>query len=141
MSGSANHKEELIVVSIKSDIDVHFAQSECLGLAKYIDFSATDLSKISTVVRELSTNILKYAVKGKMLFSIIEANGTPGLLIEAIDKGPAIEDIEKALTDRYSTSGTLGLGLPGVKRLSTTLEVISEPGKGTHIKATYLLRK
>ena len=129
-----------ILVSVRTEIDIPFAQSECLKLAKTIEFTVADLSRISTVVQELSTNILKYAKKGKMEFTKIEQDGKQGIMIEAIDKGPAIEDIDKALTDRYSTSGTLGLGLPGVKRISTDLVIKSEAGKGTHIKATYLPR-
>ena len=130
-----------VVISVRYEIDITFAQSECIGLARTIDFTETDLAKISTVVQELATNILKYATKGKMTFSKIEANGKEGLLIEAIDRGPAIADIEKALTDRYSSGGTLGLGLPGVKRICDDLDIQSETGKGTHIKATYLTRK
>lgn len=129
-----------VVISVRHEIDISFAQSECLKFTKTIDFTETDLAKISTIVQELATNILKYATKGKMNFSKIEEKGKEGLLIEAIDRGPAIEDIEKALTDRYSSGGTLGLGLPGVKRLSNNLIIDSEPGKGTHIKATYFTR-
>ena len=129
-----------VVISVREEVDITFAQSECIKLAKTIDFTETDLAKISTVVQELATNILKYATKGKMSFSKIEANGKEGVLIEAVDRGPGIEDLEKALTDRYSSGGTLGLGLPGVKRICDDLAIQSEPGKGTRIKATYLTR-
>jgi serine/threonine-protein kinase RsbT len=133
--------ENKVVVGVRDEIDITFAQSECIKMAQSIDFTPTDLAKISTLVQELATNILKYAGKGKMSFTQIEEKGKAGLLIEAIDRGPAIADIEKALTDRYSSGGTLGLGLPGVKRIADDLDIQSEPGKGTHIKATYLVRK
>ena len=130
-----------VVISVREEIDISFAQSECIKLAEAVDFTGTDLARISTIVQELATNILKYATKGKMIFTMIEEKGKEGLLIEAIDRGPAIADIEQALTDRYSSGGTLGLGLPGVKRLSDDLVIQSEPGKGTHIKVTYLIRR
>lgn len=129
--------EHTVLIGLKSEADIFFAQSECLKLVRMINFTETDRAKISTIVQELSTNILKYAERGKMKFSKIENKGREGLLIEAIDRGPAIEDLELALTDRYSSSGTLGLGLPGVKRIADELDIQSEPGKGTWIKATY----
>ncbi|WP_051018592.1 ATP-binding protein [Saprospira grandis] len=51
----------------------------------------------------------------------------------AIDQGPGIEDIETALQDSFSTSGTLGLGLPGVRRMMDEFNIKSEFGKGTEV--------
>ena len=129
--------EQTVVIGISSEIDVFFAQSECLKLVETIGFTATDKARISTIVMELSTNILKYAKRGKMKFSKIVIEGKEGVVIEAVDRGPAIDDIEKALSDSYSSGGTLGLGLPGVKRISHEFDIMSEPGKGTRVKATY----
>jgi serine/threonine-protein kinase RsbT len=49
------------------------------------------------------------------------------------DRGPGIEDIEQALQDQYSSSGTLGLGLPGVKRMMDEFEINTEVGRGTTV--------
>ena len=59
----------------------------------------------------------------------------PGLVIIARDKGPGITDLRKALQEGYSTSGGLGLGLPGVRRLMDEFEVASEMGQGTTVTA------
>ena len=56
-----------------------------------------------------------------------------GILVEARDEGPGIPDVAKALQDGYSTSGSLGLGLPGIRRLMDEFEVRSTVGKGTTV--------
>jgi len=61
----------------------------------------------------------------------VEEGSRRGILIIARDSGPGIADIEQAMIDGYSSSGGLGLGLSGIKRLMSELEVISQPGKGT----------
>ena len=56
--------------------------------------------------------------------------------IEAVDQGPGIEDAEAALEDHYSSGGTLGLGLPGVRRMMDEFSLESTPGEGTRVTAT-----
>lgn len=63
--------------------------------------------------------------------SYLEEGSKRGILIIARDAGPGISNIEQALVDGYSSSGGLGLGLPGIKRLMSELQIISQPGKGT----------
>ncbi len=67
---------------------------------------------------------------------MLERNGQVGVRVVATDQGPGIEDVEQALSDHYSTGGTLGLGLSGVKRMMDELMISSDPGKGTRVEAT-----
>lgn len=93
-----------------------------------------------TTTSELTTNILKYAGSGWFFVSKIQrkppnSKSSPlGILMAAEDSGPGITDLQKALKDHYSTSGTLGLGLPGVKRLMDSFEIESLPGQGTKVR-------
>ena len=54
-------------------------------------------------------------------------------MVVARDKGPGISDLERALKDAFSTSGGLGLGLPGVKRLMDEFEIVSHQNLGTTV--------
>ncbi len=93
-----------------------------------------ETARALTVISELGRNILKYAGRGHMAVDLHLA--PPRRIdIEAMDTGPGIADIQAALQDHYSTGGTLGLGLPGVKRLVDHLEIRSSPGTGTIVKA------
>ena len=64
----------------------------------------------------------------------IERGGCLGLEIIAVDNGPGIEDIEKALEDGFSTGGGLGIGLGGVRRLMDEFEIHSKVGEGTKVR-------
>ena len=59
-----------------------------------------------------------------------------GVRVTAQDRGPGIENTDRALLDNYSSSGTLGLGLPGVKRLMDEFDLHTELGQGTRVSAS-----
>lgn len=125
-------------IYIGSEVDIKYAQYECLKVMNEIRFKEIDQIKISTIISELSYNILKYAGKGMIRISQLEENNKKGMLIEAIDQGAGIEDIEKVFEDKYSTGGTLGLGLPGIKRMADEVLIDSEVGKGTHVRVKFI---
>lgn len=101
-----------------------------------LGFPKTDLALIATAISELARNILTYAGEGEIEVAVEEAGGRRGLVITARDQGPGIADIALALQDGYSTSRSLGIGLPGVQRLMDEFEVTSEQGSGTIVRAT-----
>lgn len=105
-------------------------------LAATLGFSSTDLTLLATAISELARNILQYAGRGEVVLRIADEGGRRGIVIEARDKGPGIPDIERVLQDGYSTSGSLGLGLPGARRLLDEFEIRSVPGKGTVVFGT-----
>jgi serine/threonine-protein kinase RsbT len=91
---------------------------------------------ISTAAAELSTNILRYAGKGELFLRIVGDTDRVGIEILAVDKGPGIYDVKKALEDSYTTTkGSLGLGLPSVRRIMDDFEIESSPVEGTRITA------
>ncbi|MGH9402747.1 MAG: ATP-binding protein [Terriglobia bacterium] len=94
-------------------------------------FSLTDMSLIATAISELARNILRYAKHGEIVISHDDNSGKQGIVVVARDEGPGIRSIEQALQVGFSTSGGLGLGLPGVRRLTDEFEISSKPGRGT----------
>ena len=126
-------------IQIRSERNVARAVSAAASIATDIGFDQTHVSAISTAVSEIARNIVKYADFGEVA---IRSTDDPqlGIEITARDRGPGIADIESALQDHFSTSGTLGLGLPGVRRLMDDLTVESTPGSGTTIKMHMALK-
>jgi serine/threonine-protein kinase RsbT len=120
-----------IRVAIKSDQDIVVARQRGRALAADAGFSSGDATLIATAISELARNIVSYARKGEITLKIVYASIRQGILIVASDNGPGIPDIRQALRDGFSTSGSLGLGLPGVRRLMDEFEITSEPGRGT----------
>jgi len=115
--------------------DVAKASSEAMRLGKIAGFSHTQQYMIATSVSELGTNIYRYAREGEITVRLLENGNKKGIEIIAHDKGPGITDLEAAMKDHFSTSGSLGLGLPGVNRMMDEFEIDSKPGTGTRIIA------
>ena len=122
-----------IRVEINSDQDIVVARQKGRGLASELGFSSGDATLIATAISELARNIVSYARTGEIKLKGIHGSSRIGILVIAADDGPGIMDIRQALRDGYSTSGSLGLGLPGVRRLMDEFEITSQPGKGTMV--------
>ncbi|PYU71744.1 MAG: ATP-binding protein [Acidobacteria bacterium] len=122
-----------IRVSINSDQDIVTARQRGRALATELGFSTGDATLIATAISELARNIVSYARKGEIALKMVNSSSRQGVLIIASDSGPGIRDIRQAMRDGFSTSGSLGLGLPGVRRLMDEFEITSEPGRGTMV--------
>ena len=122
--------------SIKSEVDIHFMNAEVRTLFSSFRLPGVIVERAKTILSELAYNQLKYAKRGNMEIQIVEEVSRIGIMIVASDKGPGIENINMAISDNYSTSGTLGLGLPGIKRMADEMTIESVPGKGTVVKVS-----
>jgi serine/threonine-protein kinase RsbT len=120
-------------VVIARDGDIVQARQKGRELAQSIGFSGSDLTIIATAISEIARNIVVYASRGEISFGIAEKNGRRGILVVARDQGPGIPDIERAMRDGYSTGNSLGLGLPGARRLMDDFEISSTVGQGTTV--------
>ena len=130
---------------IQTEADLHVALLHIQRNQRLAQsFGTTQVSMLATVASELGRNILKYGgAKGYLLVTWIDDMPEYGNAIEikAVDYGPGFVDKQRALSDHYSTSGTLGLGLPGVARIMDALEIESEPGAGAVVTATMWVRR
>lgn len=122
-----------IRVPITSDHDIVIARQQGRSLALKLDFSSGDSTLIATVISELARNIVSYARHGEILIRSVQNSQRFGIVIVASDDGPGIRDINQAMRDGFSTSGSLGLGLPGVRRLMDDFEIASREGQGTTV--------
>ncbi|GEN86046.1 anti-sigma regulatory factor [Oceanobacillus sp. FSL W8-0428] len=122
-------------VNINKELDIVQARQVGRNIAKQIGFSTVNQARITTAISELARNIYLYAGKGQISFEVIDAFNQKGIIMIAADSGPGISDIKLVLQDGYTTSGGLGAGLPGVKRLMDEFEIQSGSGKGTTVKA------
>ncbi len=118
---------------VRTEVDVVVALSKLRKDALELGFSGYDVTRVVTAASELARNILKYAGTGQISYSKLVNGAKLGLEVVARDNGPGIADVDQALTDNYSSSGTLGLGLPGVKRMVDEFEVSSDVGTGTTV--------
>jgi serine/threonine-protein kinase RsbT len=115
------------------EVDIVSARQQGRALAIEIGFSGGDLTLIATAISEIARNIVVYAKHGEILLSPIQDGARRGILVVARDQGPGIPDVAQAMQDGYSTGKSLGLGLPGAKRIMDDFEIVSEVGKGTTV--------
>lgn len=138
------HEEAVLVqeerIAILSDSDVVRARQVGRTLAASIGFSQTDQALIATAISELARNIVTYARSGEVRVDALTNGGRRGMVVVARDDGPGIADVERAMEPGFSTSGGLGLGLPGVRRLMDDIKVESKRGRGTTVTARKWLR-
>jgi serine/threonine-protein kinase RsbT len=123
-------------VAIRSDEDIVAARLRVRELAQPLGFTLVEITMIATAISELARNIVMYAGRGEIELGAEEtANGRRAIVVIARDEGPGIHDVDAAMRVGYSTSGQLGIGLPGVRRLMDDFRLESAPGKGTVVTA------
>ena len=120
-------------VPIRHESDIVAARREGRSLGTQLGFSSGELTVIATAISEVARNIVVYAKIGEIQLAIVEANGKRALQVVAKDQGPGIANVERAMSDGYSSAGGLGLGLPGARRMMDEFEIQSEVGKGTTV--------
>lgn len=116
------------------------ARQEGRQVAKECGFGPVDLARVATAISELARNIYNYARPGTIELTVVTAGQRRGLQVVALDHGPGIADIEEAMRDGYTTSGGLGAGLPGTRRLVDEFEIDSKSGEGTRVTVRKWIR-
>jgi serine/threonine-protein kinase RsbT len=130
MSGSSVTIAE---IPISTDEDVILGRQRVRAVAQELGFRSLDQTRLVTAASELGRNIVVHAVEGTMTVNRLEEEGKLGIEIIFKDNGPGIPDIDRALTDGYSTAGSMGLGLRGASRLVDDFHIESAPNAGTRV--------
>jgi serine/threonine-protein kinase RsbT len=124
------------IIPIRSSNDVIVVRQIVRSRAAELSFSLIDQTKMVTAASELARNTLDYGGGGSASIDIIDLNERKGLQITFEDHGPGIADVDKALTDGYTTGDGLGLGLSGSRRLVNEFSIESHVGIGTRVTIT-----
>mgnify|MGYP001072857431 FL=1 len=125
---------DAVRIPVREDADLAVVRHGIGGLAPRLGLSALQRVAITTAALELARNIVVHAGFGELLLGIVDApSGGRGLLFVARDEGPGIRDLTLAMRDGYSSVGSLGLGLPGARRLMDVFEIESVVGRGTTV--------
>ena len=119
------------VVVIKKEQDVVLFRNRVKEFAQKIKMGLVNQTKLITAASELVRNMLRYAEGGDISIEVVSRGRENGIRIVFTDSGPGIGDVQQAMKDGYSTGKSLGLGLPGAKRLVSDFSIASELGKGT----------
>ncbi len=122
------------LIAIQRENDVVFLRNRVSQYADKIQMGLVNKTKLLTAASELVRNMLNYAGGGKVNCEIVSESALKtGIRLTFSDKGPGIKNIEDAMKDGFTTGRTLGLGLPGAKRLVSLFDIKSQVGKGTTV--------
>jgi serine/threonine-protein kinase RsbT len=137
MTGEETEISGMLRIAAPKDLAV--VRKGLRDVASTMGFNVVDSTRIVTAAVEIARNIIHYAGSGELIWREVKNEKRKGLRLEFVDQGPGIGDPALAMTPGYSTSGGLGMGLPGVKRLADEMEVRSGIGKGTTVLITQWL--
>jgi serine/threonine-protein kinase RsbT len=121
---------------IKSQEDIVASRQLVRKLTQQLEFSLVDQTKVVTATSELSRNALVHGGGGVLRWEVVDQGERRGLRLHFEDRGPGIADITRAMTDGWTSSKGMGLGLPGSKRLVNDFEIHSTPEEGTRVSIT-----
>lgn len=124
-------------IAIEDESDVVLARKSGRALAEQVGMSSSLQTMVATAISEIARNIVLYAGRGEIVVRATADGDRRGIEVLAHDQGAGIEDVDQAMQDGFSTAGSLGLGLPGARRLMDEFSLESTPGEGT----TVLMRK
>jgi serine/threonine-protein kinase RsbT len=125
-----------VELPVAAQEDVVAVRQATRGFAVEIGLSIIDQTKIVTAASELARNVVVHGGGGLVTLETVGEPPKRGLRLTFEDKGPGIPDIERAMTDGYTSGGGLGLGLGGSKRLCNEFSIQSTVGVGTRIVIT-----
>ncbi len=117
------------------------ARRAAVACAERIGLNESERGTIAIAATEMATNVLKHAKHGKIVCQTLGDNGTRGLRLISLDRGPGIRNVSLALEDGYSTAGSAGSGLGALQRLSNRFDVYTLPGHGTCVVAEFWPKK
>ena len=123
-------------LELRSSSDVVAVRQTVRTWAVEAGFSLVDQTKMVTAASELARNTVDYGGGGTASLELITEGSRRGLRVAFEDHGPGIADIDKALTDHFTTGNGLGLGLGGARRLVNEFNISSRLGEGTRVVIT-----
>jgi serine/threonine-protein kinase RsbT len=120
-------------VQVLKEQDVVFLKNRVKEVAVKIKMGLVNQTRLLTAASELVRNMMRYANGGVCQIEVVSSGRNNGIRLIFTDKGPGIPDIAAAMRDGFSTGKSLGLGLPGTKRLVNEFEIKSKVGEGTTV--------
>ncbi|MFJ9523399.1 SpoIIE family protein phosphatase [Kitasatospora sp. NPDC101801] len=137
MSGRARLTAEDIAWFRQADSLPASARAAATALARSIGLDERRTAEVALGVTEAATNLRRHAVDGALLLRVVRSEAAAAVEFLAVDAGPGIADLSRAMTDGASSAGTLGIGMGAIARLADDFDIYSLPGRGTAMSARF----
>jgi len=120
-------------VELRTSNDVVRARQLVRAVAAELGLSLVEQTKLVTAASELARNTIDHGKGGGMTLQLLHDGPRRGIRLHFDDQGPGIADVERALTDGYTSGHGMGLGLGGARRLVNEFEIDTRVGEGTRV--------
>ena len=126
-------------LSIRLDVDetsqIGEARRRASAVGQAHGLDTDGVGRLALVVTEAATNILNHGRGGMIVLRPLRHSVGATIEVLALDKGPGIPNVERAMADGYSSAGTAGQGLGAIRRLADVFSIHSQRGLGTALLA------
>lgn len=119
-----------LVVAVEDSSQVGEARRAAATVAADVGLSETERGAVAVIVTEMATNLARHARGGRVLISAIGSPTAAGVELLALDDGPGIGNMHRAMDDGFSTAGTAGQGLGAIRRMAHEFDVYSRTATG-----------
>lgn len=121
--------QKLFVINHSSEVAA--ARRYGAQMAELMGFDTILAGRLSIVITEAATNMLKHAGEGELFITPLSQNGQNGIEVLALDRGPGISNLTESFQDGISSLGTSGTGLGALRRQADRFDVYTAGGKGS----------
>jgi anti-sigma regulatory factor (Ser/Thr protein kinase) len=125
-----------VLIEVSEPSQIGDVRRRATALADRLELGEARCGGVALAVTEIATNLLKHARRGYIVVDRLDHNGA-GLRVLGVDKGPGIAHVGKALTEGYSTAGSMGTGLGATRRVSDSFDLYSSPVVGTVVEVEF----
>lgn len=112
-------------VAVTDASSVGEVRRTAMGVAHRLGLDENRSGELALLATEASRNVLLHGRGGQVILTGAKTDEVPLAQILAMDGGPGIADIGRAMGDGYSTAGTMGGGLGAMKRMASGLEIFT----------------
>ena len=123
-------------IAVREQHDIVSVRQVVRSWSLSLGLGLVDLTKLVTAASEIARNTVEYGGGGTLQIEEVRDGLKLGVRLVFEDHGPGIADIDRAMTDGYSSGTGMGLGLGGTKRLVDEFDLSSTPGAGTRVSIT-----
>jgi serine/threonine-protein kinase RsbT len=123
-------------IGVRGQHDIVNVRQVVRGWCLAVGMGLVDLTKMVTAASEIARNTLEYGGGGTLTLEELRDGVRQGVRLIFEDQGPGIPDVDRAMTDGYTSGNGMGLGLGGTKRLVDAFEIVSTQSEGTRVTIT-----
>ncbi len=128
-------RKEQFRFPIEETSQVAEARRKVTVLAAEVGLDETYAGICAVIASEMGTNLVKHAKEGELFLRTVAHGSVRGIELVALDRGPGMANVGRALQDGHSTAGSSGTGLGAIVRMATEFDIYSLPGRGTGLVA------